>query len=266
MKWRTIKELQNLDGRIAIVAGAGHIGKRCAETLAELGADIAIADIRDESPFSASLQSTFGVRSVHLAADFSSSDSTKALPAQVANALGPVDIIVYAAALTGASANDGWAVPLTDQTTAAFEAGMRVNVTAAFELIQAARPVLCTNRVASIILFSSIYGLVAPQRDLYDGTQLANPVGYGASKGAMKQLVRYFAAALAPSVRVNAISPGGVHRGQPKEFCDRYSARTPLKRMATEEDIKGSVAFLASDLSSYVTGHDMVVDGGWTAW
>lgn len=266
MKWRTIKDLQNLDGRIAVVAGAGHIGKSCAETLAELGADVALADIRDESAFAAGLQATFGVRSVYVPADFSSSDSTKALPALVADALGMIDIIIYAAALTGTSNSDGWAVPLADQTTAAFEAGMRVNVSAAFELIQAARPVLSTNRVASIVLFSSIYGLVGPQRDLYDGTTMENPVGYGASKGAMKQLVRYFASALAPAVRVNAISPGGVFRGQPKVFCDRYSERTPLKRMATEEDIKGSVAFLASDLSNYVTGHDMVVDGGWTAW
>ena len=95
---------------------------------------------------------------------------------------------------------------------------------------------------------------------------MANPVGYGASKGGILQLTRYLATELAPSVRVNSISPGGVSRGQPKQFQERYVSKTPLGRMATEEDLKGAVAYLASDLSRYVTGHNLVVDGGWTAW
>ena len=95
---------------------------------------------------------------------------------------------------------------------------------------------------------------------------MANPMAYGASKGGLLQLVRYLATTLAPRVRVNAISPGGVERGQPAAFVERYTARTPLGRMATEEDVKGAVAFLASDLSAYVTGHNLVIDGGWTTW
>jgi len=95
---------------------------------------------------------------------------------------------------------------------------------------------------------------------------MANPSGYGASKGGLLQLMRHLATVLAPEVRVNAISPGGVWRQQPEAFHDRYRARTPLGRMATEEDLKGAAAYLASDLSSYVTGHNLIVDGGWTAW
>ena len=79
-------------------------------------------------------------------------------------------------------------------------------------------------------------------------------------------MTRYLAIELAPDVRVNAISPGGVWRDQPEVFQQRYASNTPLGRMATEEDLKGAVAYLASDLSSYVTGHNLVVDGGWTAW
>jgi NAD(P)-dependent dehydrogenase (short-subunit alcohol dehydrogenase family) len=78
--------------------------------------------------------------------------------------------------------------------------------------------------------------------------------------------MRYLATVLAPQIRVNAISPGGVWRQQPDLFHERYRARTPLGRMATEEDLKGAAAYLASDLSSYVTGHNLVVDGGWTVW
>ena len=95
---------------------------------------------------------------------------------------------------------------------------------------------------------------------------MANPAGYGASKGGVLQLMKYLATNLAPYVRVNAVSPGGVWRQQPNIFRQRYEARTPLGRMATEEDLKGAVAYLASDLSSYVTGHNLVVDGGWTVW
>lgn len=111
-----------------------------------------------------------------------------------------------------------------------------------------------------------MYGHVGPDMRLYAGTTMANPVGYGASKGGLLQLTRYLSTLLAPHVRVNAISPGGIWRGQPDAFHEQYRQRTPMGRMATEEDMKGAVAYLASDLSAFVTGHDLVVDGGWTAW
>jgi NAD(P)-dependent dehydrogenase (short-subunit alcohol dehydrogenase family) len=95
---------------------------------------------------------------------------------------------------------------------------------------------------------------------------MGNPAGYAASKGGLLQLTKYLATALAPAVRVNALSPGGVTRGQPRPFQQRYVERTPLRRMAVEEDLKGAFAYLAGDLSAYVTGHNLVVDGGWTAW
>jgi NAD(P)-dependent dehydrogenase (short-subunit alcohol dehydrogenase family) len=101
---------------------------------------------------------------------------------------------------------------------------------------------------------------------LYEDTGMANAAGYGASKGGLLQLMRYLSTVLAPYVRVNAITPGGVSRGQPDAFQQRYIAKTPLGRMAVEEDLKGAVAYLVSDLAAYVTGHNLVVDGGWTAW
>jgi NAD(P)-dependent dehydrogenase (short-subunit alcohol dehydrogenase family) len=101
---------------------------------------------------------------------------------------------------------------------------------------------------------------------LYEGTDIQNPAGYSAAKGGLLQLTRYLATVLAPDIRINAISPGGVWRDQPEAFHQRYVARTPMGRMATEEDLKGAVAYLASDLSAYVTGQNLSVDGGWTAW
>jgi NAD(P)-dependent dehydrogenase (short-subunit alcohol dehydrogenase family) len=173
---------------------------------------------------------------------------------------------VHCAALVGQDELPGWNTPFAEQTVEAWDAALRVNLTSAFVLVHEAREALAGSGHGSVILFGSIYGLVGPDPALYEGTQLANPVAYGASKGALLQLVRYLATTLAPRVRVNAISPGGVERGQPDAFRRRYEARTPLGRMATEEDVKGAVAFLASDLSAYVTGQNLVVDGGWTAW
>ena len=95
---------------------------------------------------------------------------------------------------------------------------------------------------------------------------MASPAAYGASKGGLIQFTRWLATTLAPEVRVNAISPGGVARGQPDSFVSRYEARTPLRRMATEDDFRGAVAYLATDMSAFVTGQVLAVDGGWGVW
>jgi len=95
---------------------------------------------------------------------------------------------------------------------------------------------------------------------------MGNPAAYAASKGGLIQLTRWLSTVLAPDIRVNCISPGGVFRNQPEAFVQRYVARTPLARMGAEEDLKGAIAYFASDLSAYVTGENLMVDGGWTAW
>jgi NAD(P)-dependent dehydrogenase (short-subunit alcohol dehydrogenase family) len=184
----------------------------------------------------------------------------------VVKEFGRLDIVIHSAAYGGDTKFPGWAVPFDEQTTEAWERALRVNLTSAFALAQAARQPLTDSGHGSIVLISSIYGLVGPDMSLYEGTSMANPAGYGASKGGLLQLMRHLSTVLAPHVRVNAISPGGVWRQQPEAFHNRYRARTPLGRMATEEDLKGAAAYLASDLSSYVTGDNFVVVGGWTTW
>ena len=91
-----------------------------------------------------------------------------------------------------------------------------------------------------------------------------SPAAYAASKGGLIQLTRYLSTYLAPDIRVNAISPGGIYRNQCESFVEKYVAQTPLKRMGTEEDIKGAALFLASELSAYITGQNIIVDGGWS--
>jgi short-subunit dehydrogenase len=118
----------------------------------------------------------------------------------------------------------------------------------------------------TIINIASIYGQYAPDWKIYDGTDMANPAAYAASKAGLIQLTRWMATTLAPGIRVNAISPGGVKNNQPKSFVDAYEERTPLGRMADYQDFVGAVTFLSTGMSKYVTGQVLNVDGGWGVW
>lgn len=255
----------SLSGRRALVSGgAGHIGSACAETLIELGASVAILD--KESEACARSADNLGANATALPCDLSDEQSTRAAIDRGVQLLGGLDILIHCAAFVGTTQVEGWAEPFEKQAVSAWDQAIRINLTAPFVMVQQARTALQKSGHGSVILFSSTYGSVAPDMSLYADTTMANPVGYGASKGGLLQLVRYLASLLAPAVRVNAISPGGVLRGQPDAFQKRYETRTPLRRMATEEDLKGAIAYLASDLSAYVTGHNLMVDGGWTIW
>lgn len=264
---RRIEDLAGLKGRTALITGgAGHIGMAIAEALGEAGAEIAIAD-RDEARLAEAaerLSQHLGRSVSSHAVDLLDEDAVRQLPDAAARPTGRLDVLVNCAAFVGTSALEGWAEPFERQGTKAWRMAMEVNVTSAFELIQSALPLLRANDCGSVINIASIYGVVGPDWSLYEGTQMANPAAYGASKGALIQLTHYLATTLAPQVRVNTITPGGVARGQPQAFVDRYVTRTPMKRMAIEEDFKGAALFLASDLSAYVTGQNIVVDGGWT--
>ncbi len=266
---RTVAKLMDLRGRRALITGgAGHIGSAVGETLIDLGSTVAILDLDIRAcEKQAQLFNRGRPGSAYpFSCDLRDERRTRLVINKVIEEMGGLDILVHCAAYVGTTQDPGWAVPFEEQTVAAWEDATRVNLTSVFVMIQEAKKALSESGLGSVILFSSIYGFVGPDLRLYDGTEMANPVGGAASKGGLIQLTRYFATTLAPRVRVNAISAGGVRRNQPNVFQERYVARTPLGRMAREEDMKGAVAYLASDLSAYVTGHNLVVDGGWTAW
>lgn len=259
----------SLEGRAALVTGgAGHIGLAICETIVEMGARVAVLDI-DPVKCENVTRKLNGLResmAVPVPVDLRDEQMTRRAVDEVVRRLRRIDVLVHAAAFVGTSQVSGWTVPFERQTVAAWDTAVRVNLTAGFILAQEAYPTLLKSDSASVIFIGSIYGLVGPDPRLYAETEMVSPAGYAASKGGLIQLTRYLATLFAPNVRVNAISPGGVWRDQPEPFFNRYVERTPLGRMATEEDIKGAVAFLASDLSTYVTGHNLVVDGGWTLW
>lgn len=257
-----IADLMRLDGRVALITGgAGHLGRAMASALIELGAKVALVD-RDP----AATEAAAALGATGYALDLADDAAVRALPATVQAKLGGLDILINNAAFVGTSALQGWAVPFAEQSVDTWRKCLDVNLTAAFALTQAAAPLLAATGHGSVINIASIYGVVGPDNGLYAGTGMGNPAAYAASKGGLIQLTRWLATTLAPKIRVNVLSPGGIARGQAQAFVDRYVARTPLGRMATETDMIGAIAYLSSDLSAYVTGQNLVVDGGWTAW
>lgn len=266
---KSLKELMCLQGRVALITGGGgNIGQVMGEALAELGADIVVLDIEKASCNATAkrISETYGVGTLPMVVDLGDENAVRSTPNIILERFGRLDILVSCAAMIGTSDLQGWAVPFADQRSEAWRMALEVNLTAPFVMVHACAETLAASGKGSVINVGSIYGLVGPDMSLYADTSMGNPAAYAASKGGLLQLTRWLATVLAPSVRVNAISPGGVWRDQPDEFHNRYVTRTPLARMTTEEDLKGAVAYLASDLSSYVTGHNLVVDGGWTIW
>ncbi len=265
----TIQELSQLKGRRALITGAtGYLGKVIAETLAELGADLILVD-RPGANFdslSADLIQRWGVSVAHRSCDLELQDDRRDLVAWVKGTGVGLNILVNNAAFVGTSKLDGWAVPFEEQSLEVWRRALEVNLTAIFELCQSLASDLKQAEGSNIINIASIYGSYGPDNTLYAGTEMANPAAYAASKGGLIQLTRWLATTLAPSTRVNSIAPGGIFRNQPDLFVERYKAKTPLARMAEENDIRGAIAYLSSDMASYVTGQNLSVDGGWGIW
>ncbi len=258
-----------MQGRTALITGgAGHIGFAIAEGLAEAGANIAILDIDQSKADEAcqKLADTYGVKTLAIAIDLASDQEVRDAAQKVAKELGGISSVINCAAFVGTSDLEGWACKFDDQNFDTWRKALEVNLTAPTLLIQQCAPFLRESGHGSVINIGSTYGVGGADWSLYEGTEMGQPGAYAASKGGLMQMTRWLSTYYAPDIRINAISPGGVYRGQPDSFHEKYVARTPMGRMASEEDFKGAALFLASDLSNYVTGQNIMVDGGWTAW
>jgi len=266
---RSLAELSSLRGRVALVTGgAGHLGAVLGDALAEAGAAVAIADVAEDrsSKVAEQLGRDRDVPTLALAVDLTRDTDVQRIPEAVLDRLGRLDILINCAALVGTSDLRGWIGPFEQQSVDTWRRALEINLTAPFALTQACAPALRAHGCGSVVNIGSIYGSVGPDLRLYDGTSMGNPAAYAASKGGLLQLTRWLATVLAPAIRVNAVSIGGIKRGQPPEFVERYCQRAPLGRMASEEDVKSAVAYLAADSSAYVTGQNLIVDGGFTSW
>lgn len=266
----TARSLFDLSGRVALITGAaGHLGRSMAFALAEAGAHVflngrtraSLASLRDD------IERTGGQATV-ACFDVTDPEAVREGIAAIREKHGYLNVLVN-------NAYAGMAGTLENATEADYDRAYRVTVTAAHSLISRSIPLL-VNGVermgdASVINVSSMYGMVSPQPEVYESEGMNNPPYYGAAKAALLQLTRYAACHLGNrGIRVNAISPGpfpapDVASGHP-EFVARLAAKTPLRRIGSPDELKGALLFLASSASTYVTGANIPVDGGWTAW
>ena len=266
-------ELFSLKGKVAIVTGAmGLIGKEHCNALAESGANVIVADLNEESckDFASSLQT----ESIGVVLDVTDKHSVESVRDQIIEKFGKIDVLVNNAAI-----NDMFESPKAAAEQSKFEnyplelwqKSLDVNLTGVFLCSQIFGKVMADQKSGSIINIASTYGITAPDQSLYikeDGTQaFYKPPAYSATKGGVIMFTRFLASYWGKDgVRVNTLSPGGVENNQDDFFVKKYSAKTPVNRMALPTDYKGAIIFLASDASSYMTGANLVVDGGWTAW
>jgi len=254
------------DSVVLITGGAGHIGRETAIKMAARGCRIAILDKNEAAAASLAAEITLESSSEAkvLLADIMQPASFSEVLTQVETSFGRLDYLVNCAAFYDDT--PGWGVAFEEESYDAWLKVLRVNMLAPFFLAQTLCPLLRQSGQGAIVNVSSIYGLVGPDHSLYQGTDMTNPAAYAASKGGLQQITTWLSTVLAPDVRVNTVTPGGVERGQDARFVARYEAKTPLGRMAVEEEVADAIVFLLSPQSKYITGHNLVVDGGWTAW
>jgi NAD(P)-dependent dehydrogenase (short-subunit alcohol dehydrogenase family) len=262
-------DLFSLSGRTALVTGAlGLIGREHCRALAGAGARVVVADLDEKACVGFARE--LGGGAIGVGVDITEADSVR----RAGRASGPLDVLVNNAAI-----NDKFESPQAAAELSKFEnyplelwqKSLDVNVTGTFLCCQILGAEMAKRRRGSIVNVASTYGVVAPDQSIYrrpDGTQrFYKSAAYPATKGAVLSLTRFLAAYWGEAgVRVNALSPGGVEDGQDEHFVKAYSAKTPLGRMARATDYQGALVFLASDASAYMTGANLVVDGGWTAW
>ncbi|NCP88051.1 MAG: short-chain dehydrogenase [Anaerolineae bacterium CG_4_9_14_3_um_filter_57_17] len=274
-----IQEKFNLTGRAAVVTGGvGLLGTEFCRTLAEAGAAVAVVDLNAEKAAAVAADLTkSGYRAIGVPADITQPESVAAMVRQVLAAFGRLDILVNSAALDPKFDPDAVAKGIApgnfeEYPLDLWNAALNVNLTGAFLVTQACvKQMLAQGKKGSIINICSTYGLNGPDQRIYrkaDGTQPAfKPVFYTVTKAGIVGFTKYLAAYyMATEIRVNMLTPGGVFNNHDETFAKNYSAKTILGRMAHKDEMNGALLFLASDASSYMTGNNVVVDGGWTAW
>ena len=269
------KSLFELNGKTAIVTGAvGILGQRFCRGLAEFGAQVVVVDLDKErcAAFASELQTDFGVPAFGAACDVSDSSSVSKMVDDVVKRFGGINILHNNAASKSADL-DAFFATTEKYSLQEWRKIMSVNVDGMFLVAQAVGGQMQKQGTGgSIVQTSSIYGLVSSDKRIYEGSfylgrQISNPAVYSTSKAAVVGLTRYLAANWGDAgIRVNALVPAGVESGQNDTFKSRYSARVPLARMAKPDEMVGALVYLASDASSYVTGHCLIVDGGLSAW
>jgi 2-deoxy-D-gluconate 3-dehydrogenase len=269
----SIYDLFQLSEKVALVTGgAGLLGRQFCRTLAEAGASVVVADLDGEA--AAAVAAELPGPGLGVQTDVTLPVSVQAMVTVALEHFRRLDILVNSAALDPKFDPDHVSAGATgsfeDYPLEAWQQAISVNLTGAFLCCQAvARPMLAQGG-GTIINLSSIYGVTAPDQRMYQQPGQPpryKPVYYTVTKEGILGLTKYLAAYYAgKNIRVNALTPGGVFNGHDEAFVQAYSARAVLGRMAEADEMNGAILFLASDASRYMTGANLIVDGGWTVW
>lgn len=271
----SILEKFSLKGRVALVTGgAGLLGKEFCLTLAQAGAEVFAADLNGDAAESVARDiASQGYSIAGVALDVTDPASVRYVVNEIVTRTGRIDVLVNSAAMDPKfdpqhatnSSNAFETYPL-----GSWQDALNVNLTGPFLVSQAVSCQMVKQEKGSIINICSTYGLGGPDQRIYEKPgqpRVFKPVYYTVTKAGILGLTKYMATYYAGSeIRVNALTPGGVFNGHDDEFVKNYSARTVIGRMAHKDEMNGALLFLASDASSYMTGGNVVVDGGWTAW
>ena len=257
-------ERHRLDGRCAAVTGGlGLIGAAVCAELADLGARVLILDADTDRWQARRTALCRGARKLDFVAyDAAATDGIEARVAALEDTHGPVDVWINAAY----PRTQDWGNDVENLDPESWRANVDMQLNAVCLTCNAVAARMAARGGGAIVNLGSIYGCGAPDFGVYDGTGMTMPPAYAAIKAGLGNYSRYLASYWGgQGVRVNVVCPGGVSDGQPAAFVDNYAARTPMRRMATPEEVAGPVAFLATDAAAYITGTVLPVDGGWTA-
>lgn len=269
------RALFDLTGKNAVVTGgAGILGQHFCSALAAFGANVAIIDIDQAAAdqLASVLQRQYTIKSLGIGCDVADPESVVSMKQKVVEAFGDIHILHNNAA-TKSSSLEAFFTSFEDYSLDEWREIMSVNLDGMFLVSkEIGSQMVKQGTGGSIIQTASIYGIMAPDQRIYEGSwymdrQINTPAVYSASKAGVVGLSKYLSTYWANAgIRVNTLTPGGVRSGQNDEFFKRYSNRVPLSRMAEPSEMTGALVFLASDASSYVTGQNIVVDGGLSVW
>jgi len=278
MEGKSTQDLFDLTGRVAVITGgAGLLGYKHAEVIAQAGGIPVLVDLAAAQPETkaAQLAAEYGVKSLGCVIDITSAPQVTTLLETVLEHFGAVDILINNAAnnpKVESSSGHAWS-RLENFPLAVWEADLAVGLTGAFLCSQVIGAEMARRKKGVIVNVASDLAIIAPDQRLYrqeglpEDQQPAKPVTYSVVKTGLLGLTRYLATYWAHcGVRVNAISPGGVYNGQPEDFVRRLASLIPLSRMAHVDEYQGAILFLCSDASSYMTGANLVIDGGRSCW
>ncbi len=269
----SIENLFSLKNKVAVVTGAaGLIGMQHCYALSEAGANIIVCDIDVKK--CVKVAGELKTKSIGVKVDITRPESIKILTEKILDEFGKIDILVNNAAINDMFENPSAAAELSmfeNYPLDMWQKSINVNITGTFLCSQILGSEMAKAGKGSIINIASTYGIVAPDQSIYkdkNGSQnFYKSAAYPVTKGAVISFTKFLAAYWGKKgVRVNTLSPGGVENSQDQFFVENYSAKTILGRMAKPTDYKGAIVFLASDASEYMTGANLIVDGGWTAW